>query len=200
MRRPHFEITADIRQGSTAYVHTRVELFYRRFLEEVDAEYNNDEDLFDAHLKAIIWGVLYVEGLVNYKLYEFTAAKFARRDLVESYWHLTKQARIQDKMDLVFASDRVKRPWLRDLKKKFMKMVDERNRLVHFKEVPTPFDMPTLVAKLGINAPAAKWNEHTPYPKIIADLLAEPLHARIETFLTLGDAIERVHTRGLTLP
>lgn len=195
MRRPHFEITVPY-PGSATYVHTRVELFYRRFLEEVDLEYNNDEDLFDAHLKAIIWGVLYVEGLVNYKLYEFTATKFARRDLVESYWNLTKQASIQDKLDLVFASDRSKRPWLKDLKKKFMKMVNERNRLVHLKEVPTSFDMPALVAKLGINAPAVKWKEHTPYPKIVADLLAEPLDARIETFLTLGDALERVHTTG----
>lgn len=196
MRRPHFEITTDIRHGSTSYIHTRVELFYLRFLEEVDAEYNNDEDLFDAHLKAIIWGVLYIEGLTNYKLYEFTTAKFSRRDLIESYWDLTKQARIQDKLDLVFASDRLKRPWLKDLRKKFMKMVDERNRLVHFKEVPTPFDMPALVAKLGINAPGTKWNEHSPYPKIVADLLAEPLHTRIETFLRLGDALERVHTKG----
>ena len=84
-------------QGSTAYVHTRVELFYRRFLEEVNAEYNNDEDLFDAHLKAII-GVLYVEGLVNYKLYEFTAAKFARGDLVESYWHQTNKPAYRTKL------------------------------------------------------------------------------------------------------
>lgn len=194
MHRLPFEVT-DPGQGSTAYVHTRVELFYRRFLEEVDAEYNNDEDLFDAHLKAIIWGVLYIEALVNYKLYEFTTAKFSRRDLVDSYWELTKKARIQDKIDLVFASDRVKRPWLRELKKKFLKMVEERNRLVHFKEVPTRFDLPTIVAKLGINASSAKWSEHTPYPKIVVDLLAEPLRARIESFTTLGDALERLHTR-----
>ena len=31
-----------------------------------------------------------------------------------------------------------------------------------------------------------------PYPKLIADLLAEPLHSRIEIFLSLGDALERV--------
>ena len=77
-------------------------------------------------------------------------------------------------------------------------MVDERNRQFTSKEVPTPFDMPTLVAKLGINAPVAEWNAHTPYPKIIADLLAERLHAVSK--LRLGDAIEHVHTKGLTLP
>ena len=158
MRRPEFEIIVPS-GGKRAYIHTRVELCYRRFLEEVDGEYNNDEDLFDAHLKAIIWGVLYVEGLVNYKLYEFTAAKFARHDLIDSYWELTRQASIQDKLDFVFASDGVKRLWLKDLKKKFMKMVNERNRLVHLKEVPTPLDLRALVSKLGENAPAAKWNE-----------------------------------------
>jgi len=195
MRRPQFEITVPL-SGTTAYVHTRVELFYRRFLEEVDIEYNNDEDLFEAHLKAIIWGVLYVEGLVNYKLYEFTAAKFARHDLVENYWELTRQASVQDKLDLVFASDGLKRPWLKDLKKKFMKMVNERNRLVHLKEVPTPFDLPALVCKLGENASAAKWSECSPYPRIVTHLLAESLHARIDTFLSIGDALERVHTKG----
>lgn len=195
MRRPIFEVTTYPSQGSTGYVHTRVELFYRWFLEEVDAEHNNDEDRFEAHLKAIIWGVLYIEGLVNYKLYQFTAAKLARRDLVDRYWDLTKQARIEDKIDLVFASDRAKRPWLKDLKKKFMKMVVERNRLVHFKDAPRPIDLPALVAKLGINAPSSKWSEHTPHPRIVADLLVEPLRARIETFTTLGDALERVQTR-----
>ena len=73
-----------------------------------------------------------------------------------------------------------------------MKMVNERNRLVHLKEVPTPLDLRALVSKLGENAPAAKWNEYSPYPKLIADLLAEPLHSRIEIFLSLGDALERM--------
>jgi hypothetical protein len=193
MRRPHFEIT-DYGQGPTAFVHTRVELFYRRFLDETDADYNNDEVLFDAHLKAIIWGVLYIEGLVNYKLYALTASHVKRTDLADGYWELTKQSRIQDKIDLVFSSDQIKRLWLKDLKKKFMRMVEERNRLVHFKEVPTPFDLPTLVAKLGVNAPSSKWSEHTPYPKIVSDLLATPLSERIEVFRSLGDALESVQT------
>jgi len=181
MRRPHFEVTVpNINKSSAAFVHTRVELFYRRFLEEVDAKYQNDAELFDAHIKAIIWGVLYIEGLVNHKLYEFTATKFARRELADSYWELTKQARIKDKIDLIFAIDGVKRPWLKDHKKKFMQMVDERNRLVHFKEVPTPFDLPALVAKLGINAHSTKWSEHTPYPKFIAEILSVSLHDRVE--------------------
>lgn len=197
MRRPHFEVTIpNINKSSTAYVHTRVELFYRRFLEEVDTEYQNDAELFDAHIKAIIWGVLYIEGLVNHKLYEFTAVKFVRRDLVDSYWELTKQARLKDKIDLVFAIDGVKRPWLKELMKKFMKMVDERNRLVHFKEVPTPFNLPSLVAKLGINAHSTKWNEHTPYPKFIKEILLTSLHDRVEIITSLGDALERVDKQG----
>ncbi len=195
MRRPHFQITGDV-EGKRASVHTRVELFYRRFLEEVDRPYNNDENLFDAHLKAIIWGALYIEGLTNYKLYELTEAKLARHDLVGSYWELTKQARIQDKLDVIFSSDGVKRPWLKELKKKFLKMIDERNRLIHFKEVPTPFDLPALVAKLGVNAPSSKWSELTPYPKIVSDLLAVPLEERMKVFRQLGDALEQVRTQG----
>lgn len=195
MRRPHFQITSDAK-GKRASVHTRVELFYRRFLEEVVRPYNNDEDLFDAHLKAIIWGALYIEGLANYKLYEFTEAKLARHDLVGSYWELIKQARIKDKLDVIFASDGIKRPWLKELKKKYLKMVDERNRLVHFKEIPTPLDLSSLVAKLGVNAPSSKWSDHTPYPKIVLDILAVPLEERMKVFLKLGDALEQVHTRG----
>jgi hypothetical protein len=34
MRRPNFQINGDV-EGKRASVHTRVELFYRRFLEEV---------------------------------------------------------------------------------------------------------------------------------------------------------------------
>jgi hypothetical protein len=195
MRRPHFEIS-DPGQGATAFVHTRVELFYRRFLEEVEVEHNNDKDLFDAHLKAIIWGVLYIEGLVNYKLFAFTARRFQERELADSYWELTKQARLVDKLNLVFASDRAIRPGRKDLQKNFMRMVDERNRLVHFKEVPTPFDLPALVAKLGINASSPKWSEHTPYPKVVTDILVTPLEERLKTFLSLGNTLELVGERA----
>jgi hypothetical protein len=47
-----------------------------------------------------------------------------------------------------------------------------------------------------MNASAVKWNKQSPYPKIVAHLLAESLHARVETFLTLDDLLERMHTKG----
>lgn len=191
MRRPHFEISIP-NPGGPAFVHTRVELFYRRFLDEVDTDYKNDEALFDGHLKAIIWGVLYIEGLVNYKLYRFTAEHLRGSPLSERYWDLTKHARIQDKISFIFATDHISRPRLKDLNKKFLKMVDERNRLVHLKEVPTLLDLEALVEKLGVNAPSAKWSEHTPYPKIVFDTLATPLAQRLKVFRGLGDALEHI--------
>ena len=188
--RPPFEIT-DYADGRT-YVHTRVELLYRRFLEELDREYPNEEALFEAHIQAIIWGVLYVEGLLNYKLLAFTTKKLGRADLVDGYWNLVKQAKIQDKFDLVFSVDSVKRPWLKAARQKFVKMVEERNRLVHLKEKPTPMDLKAFVEKIGPNAPTSAWNEHAPRPKIVGDLLAIDLVDRIQIILDVGDGIERV--------
>ena len=188
--RPPFEIT-DYADGRT-YVHTRVELLYRRFLEELDREYPNEEALFEAHIQAIIWGVLYVEGLLNYKLLAFTTKKLGRADLVDGYWNLVKQAKIQDKFDLVFSVDSVKRPWLKAARQKFVKMVEERNRLVHLKEKPTPMDLKAFVEKIGPNAPTSAWNEHAPRPKIVGDLLAIDLLDRIQIILDVGDGIERV--------
>jgi len=188
--RPPFEIT-DYADGRT-YVHTRVELLYRRFLEELDREYPNEEALFEAHIQAIIWGVLYVEGLLNYKLLAFTTKKLGRADLVDGYWDLVKQAKIQDKFDLVFSVDSVKRPWLKAARQKFVKMVEERNRLVHLKEKPTPMDLKAFVEKIGPNAPTSAWNEHAPRPKIVGDLLAIDLVDRIQIILDVGDGIERV--------
>ena len=182
--------------ASRATVHTRVELLYRHFLEEIPIRHANEDSLFEAHLKAIIWGALYIEGLVNHKLYGFTVAKLSTPELVDGYWNLTKQARIEDKIDLVFASDHVKRPWLKEARKKFLKMVDMRNRLVHFKDIPTAFEFSVLREKLGTNAPSSKWVEHTPHPKIVADLLAEPLEERVKLFLALGDGLEHVQTRA----
>lgn len=195
MRRPHFEITDQL-EGNTAYVHTRVELYYRDFLAELPTSHNNDEELFASHIKALIWGVLYIEGLLNYKLYAFTKSRLDAPDLVERYWDMTKQARIQDKLDLMLSIDRVKRPWAKVACKKFGKMVEERNRMVHFKDVPTPFDLPKLVAKIGPNAPSSAWIEHTPSPKIVLDLLATPLQERLDLFILLGDGIERIQTQG----
>lgn len=182
--------------ASLATVHTRVELFYRHFLEEIETEHTSEDTLFEAHLKAIIWGVLYIEGLVNYKLYTFNVTKLSTPDLVDSYWKLTRQTNIRDKLDLVFAADRVERPWLLEAKKKFHKNVEERNRLVHFKDVPTAFEFSVLREKLGTNAPSSKWVEHTPHPKVVADLLSEPLEERIKLFLSLGDSLENVQHWG----
>lgn len=195
MRRPKFEIRATS-DGKRASVHTRVELFYRRFLDETDGAHGNDEDLFNAHLKAIIWGALYIEGLVNYKLYAFTTEQLKRADLVNEYWTLTKQAKIEDKIDLVFSSAKVTSARLSELKKKFLKMIEQRNRLVHFKETPTSFDLQVLVEKLGKNASAAKWSEHTPYPKIVKEILATPLGDRLEVFRSFGDVIESLQARA----
>lgn len=193
MRRPIHQITVSP-DASRATVHTRVDLLYRKFLEEVGIEQKNDEMLFDAHLKVIIWGVLYIEGLVNFKLYSFTASKLSMPDLIDSYWSLTKQARIEDKLDVVFAADHVKRPWLKETKKKFLKVVEVRNRLIHFKDVPTAFEFSTLRAKLETNAPLAKWVEHAPNPRIVADLFSVPLEDRKKLFQSLGDALERIQT------
>lgn len=195
MRRPHFKIT-DHREGDTAYVHTRVELYYRDFLDELPAVYQNDDELFTAHIKALVWGVFYIEGLLNYKLYAFTKARLGAISLVEKYWELTKQARIQDKLDLILSVDRTKRPWAKVACKKFGKMVEERNRLVHFKDVPTPFNLPELVAKVGSNGPSSEWIKHTPLPKIVLNLLSTPLQERLDIFILLGDEIERIQTQG----
>ncbi|HUW75847.1 MAG TPA: hypothetical protein VMV70_04140 [Gallionella sp.] len=182
--------------ASRASVHTRVELFYRHFLEEIETEHTSEDTLFEAHLKTIIWGVLYIEGLVNYKLYTFNVTKLSTPDLVDSYWKLTRRTNIQDKLDLVFAADRVERPWLLEVKKKFHENVEERNRLVHFKDVPTAFEFSVLREKLGTNAPSSKWIEHTPHPKVVADLLSEPIEERIKLFLSLGDSLENVQHWG----
>jgi hypothetical protein len=190
--RPPFEIT-DHADGRT-YVHTRVELLYRQFLEKLDRDYQDEEALFEAHIQAIIWGVLYVEGLLNHKLLAFTEKKLARSDLVDGYWNLVKQAKLQDKFDLVFATDRVKRPWLAAAKKNLMKMVEERNRLVHLKEQPTPMDLKSLVEKIGPNAPASAWLEHAPRPKLVSDLLSISLPSRLKLIRDIGDGIERVPT------
>lgn len=181
---------------SRTTVHTRVELFYRHFLEEIETEHTSEDTLFEAHLKAIIWGVLYIEGLVNYKLYTFNVAKLSTPDLVDSYWKLTSRTKIQDKLDLVFATDRVERPWLLEAKEKFHKIVKVRNRLVHFKDLPTAFEFSVLREKLGTNAPSSKWIEHTPHPKVVAELLSELIDERIKFFLSLGDSLENVQPRG----
>jgi hypothetical protein len=189
-RRPPFEIT-EYGDGRT-YIHTRVELLYRAFLYELDRDYPDEEALFEAHIQAIIWGVLYIEGSLNHRLLAFTSKKLGRSDLVDGYWELVKQAKLQDKIDLVFSIDRVSRPWLKQAKQRFMRMVEERNRLVHFKEKPTPMDLKQFIEKIGPNAPTSAWEEHAPKPKIVSDLLATSLSDRIHLIQEFGDGIEQV--------
>lgn len=191
-RRPPFEIT-DYADGRT-YIHTRVELLYRYLVEELDREYPDDETLFEAHVQVIIWGVLYIEGLLNHKLLAFTGKAFRRAELVDSYWELVKQAKIKDKIDVVLSIDGARRPWLKECKKQFLTMVEERNRLVHFKEKPTPMDLKAFVATLGPDASSRLWSDNAPFPKIVADLLATSLTHRIQLVRNLGDEIDRVRT------
>lgn len=192
VRRPPFEIT-DYGDGRT-YIHTRVELLYRSFLESLDRDYPNEETLFEAHIQAVIWGALYIEGALNYRLLAFTTKKLGRAELVDGYWELVKQAKVQDKFDLVFSIDQLKRPWLGEARKGFRRLVDERNRLVHFKERPTSMDLKTFVEKLGPNAPMSAWEEHAPQPRIVRDLLIANLSDRIRLIREIGDGIEQVRT------
>jgi hypothetical protein len=194
MRRPIHEIKV-AKDASWATVHTRVDHIYRDFLEEIDLAPKTEEAAFEAHLKMIIWGVLYVEALLNFKLYELTRSEFSDEAVVNTYWSLTKQARIDDKLDFVFEYGHIKSTTVRENRQTFTRMVEERNRLVHFKDVPTEFAFSTLRAKLEINAPLQKWFDNAPSPKIVSDLLATSLEDRKKVFLTLGGLLERVRAR-----
>jgi len=191
MRRPIHEITV-AKDASWATVHTRVDRVYRDFLEEVNLETKNDEQLFEAHVKLVIWGVLFVEGLVNFKLYEITKSEFATDTLIDTYWALTKQARIENKMDFVLKYGKVRRDRFAESRAHFVRMVDKRNRLVHYKDVPTDFDFKVLRSKLETNAPLQKWIDNAPNPKIVNDLFSMSLAERKKIILHLGDLLELV--------
>lgn len=182
------------KDASRATVHTRVEQFYRSFLDDIDPECKSENEAFKAHLQIIIWGLLYLEGLSNFKLYRYTEHQFiASPALVPSYWQLTKQARLEDKITLLFSADGVQRPWVPEAMKKLTRIIEQRNRLVHFKDAPTQFAFTDLRRKLETNAPLAKWFEHVPDPRIVSDLLAVlPLERK--TFIqNVGDRLEEVH-------
>ncbi len=193
MAKPHFTIT-DIPISNESFIHTRVELYYRDFLEDLDTIYADDDALFRGHIQAIIWGVLYIEGLVNHKLRQFTASRLPKL-VSEKFWALTKHSKLEDKIDLVLSIGGLQGPRLSSAMKQFTGMVAERNRLVHFKDSPTKFDLPTLIGKIGPNAPWEKWEDHAPPPKIVKDLFAKDIRERIETFRTVGDALENVTTQ-----
>jgi hypothetical protein len=192
-RRPIHSITVS-KDAKRAHVHTRVDEIYRRFLDEVETENHTEQQAFDAQIKVVLWGILYLEGLVNYKLYRYTERLFSGQiGLLAEYWALTKQARLEDKLTLIFAADGVSRSWVKSSLSKLSKVVELRNRLVHFKDAPTEFEFATLRGKLEVNAPLTKWFEHVPDPKIVTELLKVPVGER-KTFLqNIGDRLEEVH-------
>lgn len=192
-RRPIHSITVSP-DAKRATVHTRVDQFYREFLDEIGTSTKTEDEAFEAHLKIIIWGVMHLEGLVNYKLYHLTERLLARNGaLFGHYWGLMKQAKLEDKIALIFASDGVRRPWLNAKLKKLTPLVEMRNRLVHFKDSPMEFEFEGLRSKLEINAPLAKWFEHVPNPRIVTDLLATTPEERKSFFQQIGDYLEGVH-------
>jgi hypothetical protein len=191
-RRPIHSITVS-KDATRAHVHTRVDEIYRRFLDEIETDCKSEQETFDAQIKVIIWGILYLEGLVNYKLYRYTERLFASQiGLLAEYWALTKQARLEDKLTLIFAADGVRRPWVKAALSKLGKVVELRNRLVHFKDAPTEFEFATLRSKLEINAPLAKWFEHVPDPRIVSELLSGSVEERKSFLQTIGDRLEDV--------
>lgn len=192
-RRPIDSITVSA-DATRATVHTRVDQFYREFLDEIDTSVKTEDQAFEAHLKIIIWGVMYLEGLANYKLYRLTERLLARKAaLFGHYWGLMKQAKLEDKIALVFASDGVRRPSLQTNLKKLSQLVELRNRLVHFKDSPTEFEFAELRSKLKVNAPLAEWFDHVPNPKIVKDLLATTPEERKSLLQQVGDRLEGVH-------
>ena len=197
VRRPIHEAILSHDGKSPDTVHTRIELFYRDFLEEIDLSPRDEVVLAEAHVKTVIWGVLYIEALVNYKLYQITQAQLKNRKLAPHYWELTKKARLEDKIDLVLAYGSSRKISVEPFLKGVLRMVELRNRLVHFKDPPTKFDFSKVREKVATNAPLEDWFKHFPNPKIVDELMSVPLSTRRQAFIGLGDVLESIRVAGV---
>jgi len=191
MRRPIHQITV-AKDGSRATVQTDFDAVCKDFLDAIDLSPKNEAALFEAHVQMIVWGVLFVEGLSNRKLYQVTRKEFRKAEFVPYYWALTKQSRLQDKLMFLAEYAGVKVTTYKPLLNRFNRMIEERNRLFHYKEVPTEFDFPTLRQKLEINAPLNDWLKHAPLPQIVTELFSTPLVDRQATISQVERLLERI--------
>ncbi len=185
------EITSDLKGKD--FMRTRVELFYRDFLEEAPSMRKDQLGEIWDQIKVIVWGFLYVEGLTNYVLHKI-ATKLIQSDRTMSrFWELIRQAKLRDKLNFIFEmygiTEEIRN---KNGERKVLEMETLRNRLVHFKDVPTPVDLAPVVKKIGQNAPGHVLFDNLPDTDIVKELLKCGIEERRKAFLQFGEYLEKI--------
>lgn len=180
-------------KSAKATVHTRLDQTFLYFVEETATESTDQQSEVDAHVKLVVWGALYFEALTNHKLRTITTLVLAGHErMIEPMWQLSRQARLDDKVAAVFALDGAIRPTLKVQMTALARFLELRNRIVHFKDVPTEFDFSEIRKNTSKNADLKEWFVHAPDTKIVKELCSQSLTQRKKFILDFGQMIERI--------
>jgi hypothetical protein len=136
-------ITLTSRDGTPLKANVRVcmETYFREFFLGATLFKGNDKsEQFKAALQMIVWGGVYLESMVNFRLLA-VMERITRRDEYSSeLWNAVERNSIVDKLEML--GKLAKRPGIaiKAALKRMRFISDFRNRLVHYKDLPTPMD------------------------------------------------------------
>lgn len=157
--------------------------YYKRFMEAVIPASGEDTDVFIAGVQVVIWGSLYAEAQVNkVSLYLLGDATDRHAKRNQSMWKLAERAEIDKKVEALgqmFEDDEARMVLhLKELKR----LVRIRNRLVHYKEMPTEADASLLLEEIQEGQKFGKVMEdmtrRSTNPDIVHAVLSMPLDDR----------------------
>ena len=193
----------------TATVELLMSRYYKSFMMAIEAKSNsNAEDRFLAGVECVVWGSLYVEAMANRTVVRFLDSQLrAKPRLKEAFWEFVERADLKKKVgalaDMTECDKATSDTHLRNLGK----LVVLRNRLVHYKEDPTPVDSsflektPSEIMGLKEEPPGGftygqlsdKVHSDLPDPHIVSAVLSMPLEERRGEIIGIGEWINSLH-------
>jgi hypothetical protein len=143
------------RDGAKATVRLQVEHYYWRLFEEVNPKSDSLEDKMMATMQTIVWGGLCIEALLNETCRNFLRWLAKPREGWTDVWDTLERSSTQDKFIMLAKLCKRRPSAIVLLRRRVSQLIGLRNRLVHFKDSPTPvgeitFEETNLETLLGL--------------------------------------------------
>ncbi len=134
-----------------AFVKTDMTGYYLEFLDSIPASARKREDKFKHSIACVVWGAFYLEATINdIGLKVIQGLTGGTDEIADFIWQMFERERTGRKFQFVLAAvmpDKMKR---KCLLKQVEDILDLRNKLAHYKELPTRVSPRRVLEKAGL--------------------------------------------------
>lgn len=169
---------------------------YRRMFSAAKKRFKRSPTNVESGIRVVIFGVFLLEALCNELYKTFLTSEIPKRELREAIWHATSRLSTSEKLQLAAAARKIEKAETTQQTTQLKALFDLRNRLVHFKDSDSVWQVDS-----SFLANPGNWSA-APDPELIAHLTAPGLvgHiSEIEDLLKWFDRVFGIKRRTITM-